>query len=589
MRAAEVTAVLADIAGPGARRLDAAAAFGLVRGGWATRWRKHPPLGVYLGYRLYDRPIREDFREWARDDIEGPWFPARYAVGVSWTLVFLGALKAMTGSQSWVWFTLLLGVVAGVCVLPDRRRSRAARRHLALRAGERIVPGALVEGLGPRRRLRARGTLDAAGWALALIGAAGLSTTWALSPLLLATVAVAAAVGLGLAPIVRRRLRRRIAACPQQPHRDMVTRSPRAWAGSVGAVAVMCVAVAVSLRGARVVPDAVVWLLTTGRLVREVTGLLVPVALLALPGVAVAAQVVRRAGSEADGLSVSDVRSIVLRGRAPRVDEARLGLVNVGLASADGPVVADEGVTITFLAGQRPPRRRVGACGALTATLVLVGACAVAWSSAALIGPTTPRLTSCATSTEPGAARCPEWVAAPIGGARVAVVLALVVAVVVGLACVPLVRGRLRRLATRVPRQPHRELVALSAPVRIAVAAGVALIVAEATLEATGRLVLVASVVLGPVALLALPGVAAAWQFVRRVPDASGLAGSDVLRVALRGRPPEVDRARRVLAPTRGVVPVGTILSEQPLELVSPVAESQPPVNRTFQQRVVPS
>ncbi|CAN5168667.1 hypothetical protein BH11ACT1_BH11ACT1_16650 [soil metagenome] len=71
MRAAEVTAVLADIAGPGARRLDVAAAFGLVRGGWATRWREHPPLRVYLGYRLYDRPIPVEYREWARDDIEG--------------------------------------------------------------------------------------------------------------------------------------------------------------------------------------------------------------------------------------------------------------------------------------------------------------------------------------------------------------------------------------------------------------------------------------------------------------------------------------------------------------------------------------
>jgi hypothetical protein len=130
-------------------------------------------------------------------------------------------------------------------------------------------------------------------------------------------------------------------------------------------------------------------------------------------------------------------------------------------------------------------------------------------------------------------------------------------------------------------------LVAPSEPVRVAVAAGVTLILAEAALEATGRLGMVASVVLGPLSLVALPGMTVAWLFVRRSPAAGGLAGSDVLRMALRGLAPEVDRARRTLAPTMGEVPVGTILSEQPLELVSPIAESQS--HRTLQPRVLPS
>ena len=47
-RSAEVAAVLADLASPAPRRLHARAAIGLVRGGWATRWREHPPLGAYL-------------------------------------------------------------------------------------------------------------------------------------------------------------------------------------------------------------------------------------------------------------------------------------------------------------------------------------------------------------------------------------------------------------------------------------------------------------------------------------------------------------------------------------------------------------
>jgi hypothetical protein len=590
-RGGEVTAVLADIAGPGARRLDAAAAFGLVRGGWATRWREHPPLGVYLGFRLNNRPIPEDFREWARDDIEGPWFPARRGIWASWLIVLLGNLNALLASWSWQMYALGLGIaVAGACAFPDRMRSAAVRRHLALRAGERIVPGALIEGLAPRRRLGARGALGVVGGVLAVVGGAGLPTVSARPPMLLATAA-AAVVGLVLVPLVRHRLRLLIAACPPQPHRKLVTRNARAWAGSIAAAVavVVCLAAVVAVLAEDHAPVGALWLVTTGHLVRELSGLLAPVALLALPGVAAAARVVRRAGSEADGLSVSDVRSIVLRGRAPRVDEARLGLVHVDLAAADGPMAADEGLTITYLARQRPPRRRVEARGALTAALVLVGAWAVTWTATALIGPTTLRLASCAPSTEPGAARCPEWVATPIGGARAAVVLALVLAAAVGLAFVPLVRSRLRRLATRAPRQPHRELVPLSAPVRLAVAAGVTLIAAEAVLEATGRLGMVAAVALGPLALLALPGLTAAWLFARHSPDARGLAGSDVLRMVLRGRPPDVDRARRILAPTMGVVPVGTILSEQPLELVSPIAEFQAPVQRTFQPRVLPS
>lgn len=589
-RGGEVTAVLADIAGPGAHRLDAAAAFGLVRGGWATRWREHPPLGVYLGYRLNNRPIPEDFREWARDDIEGPWFPARRGIWASWSFVVSGTLFAVLLSPSWLWFTLLLGVVAGACMLPDRMRSAAVRRHLALRAGERIVPGALIEGLGPRRRRGARGALGAAGWVLAVVGGVGLSTVWARPPMLLATAA-AAVVGLALVPLVRHRLRQLITACPPQPHRDLVTRSPRAWAGSIAAAAVVvvCLASVVAFLAGRVVLVGVLWLMTTGHLVRELTGLLAPVALLAVPGVAAAARAVRRAGSGADGLSVSDVRSIVLRGRAPQVDEARLGLVHVDRAAAAGPVPAEQSVTITYLAEQRPPRRRIEARGALTAALVVVGACAAAWTPTALIGPTTLRLASCATSSEPGAPRCSELVAAPIGGAREIVVLALVVAATAGLACVPLVRSRLRRLAARAPRQPHRELVALSAPVRVAVAAGVALIVTEAVLEATGRLGMVASVVFGPLSLVALPSLVAAWLFVRHSPDARGLAGSDVLTMALRGRVPEVDRVRRTLAPVTGAVPVGTILSEQPLELASSSAEITTNVPGIFRPRAFPS
>ncbi|MGV8978980.1 MAG: hypothetical protein ACOH17_13150 [Cellulomonas sp.] len=57
VRAAEVTAVLADLAGPAARRLDGRTALGLVRGGWATRWREHPPPLLWWRYRVLRRRL----------------------------------------------------------------------------------------------------------------------------------------------------------------------------------------------------------------------------------------------------------------------------------------------------------------------------------------------------------------------------------------------------------------------------------------------------------------------------------------------------------------------------------------------------
>ena len=70
-RSAEVAAVLADLAGPAPHRLDARAALGLVRGGWATRWREHPPLGAYLRYRLVNWRLPAQFDGWVRDERAG--------------------------------------------------------------------------------------------------------------------------------------------------------------------------------------------------------------------------------------------------------------------------------------------------------------------------------------------------------------------------------------------------------------------------------------------------------------------------------------------------------------------------------------
>jgi hypothetical protein len=580
VRAAEVAAVLIDIAGPGARRLDAAAAVGLLRGGWATRRREHPTLGVYLSYRLRERPIQASCREWARDDIEGSWFPVRRGIGASWFFWLFGVIHLLAGSPSWFWFLGPLGMVAAACMLPHRMRSSQARRHLALRAGERVVPGALIEGLGPRRRLDARGTLSASAVVLAGAAGVGIAAVWVRPPMLVAT-GVAAVVGLALVPLVRHRLRRLITACPPQPHRDLVARRPRAWAGIVAAAVVVVATLGVLAGG--------LWFTGTRRLLLELSGLLGPLALLALPGVVAAAVIVRRGGAAASGLSVSDVRTIVLLGRAPMVDETRLGLVRVDGAGAAGALPAGQAVTITYLVEERPPRRRLEARGALTAALVVVAAAAAAWTPAALIGPTALHLVSCATSTEPGAARCSQLVATPMGDARGVVVLALVVTAALGLACVPLVRSRLVRLAPVAPEQPHRVLVDLPAWVRVAAVVAAAVVVVEAVLEATGRFGVVAAAVLGPLALIVLPGLVVASQLVRDLPDARGLAGSDVLAMALLGRVPDVDRLSRSVTLATGAVPVGTVLPALPLELPSRAAEIETTVPSPFRPRGLPS
>lgn len=79
-RGAEVTAVLADLAGPGARHLDARTALGLVAAGLATRWREHPPLRAYLAYRLAGRHPGPEWDGWLRDDVDGRLYPARLAL-----------------------------------------------------------------------------------------------------------------------------------------------------------------------------------------------------------------------------------------------------------------------------------------------------------------------------------------------------------------------------------------------------------------------------------------------------------------------------------------------------------------------------
>lgn len=78
----EALAVLLDLApapddaGP-PRGIGAREAWGLVRAGWALRWREHPPLGRWLLYRLFDARLPARYWWWVADDIHGALYPWR--------------------------------------------------------------------------------------------------------------------------------------------------------------------------------------------------------------------------------------------------------------------------------------------------------------------------------------------------------------------------------------------------------------------------------------------------------------------------------------------------------------------------------
>ena len=310
VRAAEVTAVLADLAAPGARRLDARAAAGLVRGGWATRWRERPPVHTYLAYRFLNEPIPRQYRDWARDDLAGPLYSVRLAVARSaFMLPMLALLRPVSGM-------LLLGLLFGFLALatgvPPYQRRRLVRKHLSPGAGEVLASGDLIDGLVPRYR-RAAGPILAATTVLLTVGAAG----WSVSALLrgVRTVAVegivvGALVGLALVPLVVGRLRRILPIAPAQPHRVVYGLTAGRW---------------VSVAFWSMVFGVQAWLEISGRTAFSLAGVGGFVCWLGLPGVLAAWAVVRRVPSA--GIALADVADAVLRRRVPAVDALEPGLV----------------------------------------------------------------------------------------------------------------------------------------------------------------------------------------------------------------------------------------------------------------------
>ena len=136
VRGEEMFGLVADLARPGARRLSARASIDLLHGGWATRWREHPPLHNWLLYRMFDKRIPVAYRAWALDDIDGYWFPMRCFIGSIWIVLvnpFLWS-RDLQAVRGWWGFVAVI-FVGTVFIMPETRRRTARLKHVAARPG----------------------------------------------------------------------------------------------------------------------------------------------------------------------------------------------------------------------------------------------------------------------------------------------------------------------------------------------------------------------------------------------------------------------------------------------------------------------
>lgn len=331
-RGAELLGLLADLAAPNARRLDAASALDLVRAGWATRLRDRPPLGPWLQYRLLGRRALSAYRPWVADDIAGALFSVR---NVALPIVMFAVFEVVTrwsgGTTvmgAWFWAVLAAAVVVDELLLGGRTRVSAREAHLVPRPGERITPGSWVRVSSPRRRVAATAALPwAAGAVTALLAVsvtaivrAPTTVSFAWLPrdegfgfsaegggavprgALLALLGVALAAGAAVSVRARRRLAR--VEPVAQPDREVVR---------LGARRALGVVLGTAVAGAIPLAEG---LGALSLLLGVVVGLVA--AVLAPP--AVAAWLVVRRRADLRGLAYVDVRRVALLGRPPRVD-----------------------------------------------------------------------------------------------------------------------------------------------------------------------------------------------------------------------------------------------------------------------------
>lgn len=357
VRGAELIGVLRDLAGPDATRLSLREGLGLLRAGWATRWRDGPPLRTRLAYRWLDTPIPPRYREWARDDIDGRWFDTRRFLRSQFpVLVAIWGVPVALGGPPIAPVPALVMCAIGLLLSlrfdlrrphHDYLRASAATRNLLPRPGEPTRPGGFGRAWATRPRLAARVGARMACIGLAL-GAAMWTTTALVAPRGLmfagcpsepgatscftmdpgpwhpqrwaAVAMVALIVGSGLAGLASRRAARLLDDRPAQPARVLVNRAPRLVSALV-----------------LVVPLAAwqAWFEATGRWVVLVSPWAAAICLLMLPGALAAARAARRGPGD---LALVDLWQIGVHGRAPRVDPWTVAVVRLpGAPRADAP------------------------------------------------------------------------------------------------------------------------------------------------------------------------------------------------------------------------------------------------------------
>lgn len=346
-RGDEVAGVLLELAGAGAgvtppegtrvldRGIGARAAFDLVRHGWATRLREHPPLLRWIAYMAVDLRLPPRYRGWAADEIDGAFYAARHA-WPSWALV---AWMVSRGLAPWP-FALVLAALALLPLLPftGRRRASARERHLVALPGEPLVHGAYVAMGEPRRR-------RPASWAaprvltLDLVAIAAGVATLLLAPhaptaapvdrrsVALGVVALAGLVAALANRGARGALATRIGDLPVQPHRVVEVPGLRRR-------------LALLANPAAIVGLAVVEILATRTAL--LSPLLALVAAIHLPRALAMATAARRVGYRApDGspLAWADLSTLAATRRPPRPDQP----VRV-VRRWDGPTVPGQAV-----------------------------------------------------------------------------------------------------------------------------------------------------------------------------------------------------------------------------------------------------
>jgi hypothetical protein len=312
-RGAELAAVLADLAAPGARRLDPRSVAGLVRGGLATRRRTRPPLVSYLGYVLLGTQVPPAYGSWVVRDINAPGYRWRRAARSSALFLLNAWMMFSTTPRAAVLLNSAVLTVLVATVLatdPERYRRSALAWHLAPVKGRPPADG-LARVAVLRRRLRAR-TGSGVVLGFVTLGAVVWSATaWSSAPApgsrtaVPSLVVVALAGGLVLGALVAVRLRATLDVVPDQPGRVAVGLDAHAPIGLALLSALLVVAAALELTH------------TWGFPRLSLVG--APLCVVLLPSALVAWSRARRSADD-PRLTARDLVRAAVVGRRPRVD-----------------------------------------------------------------------------------------------------------------------------------------------------------------------------------------------------------------------------------------------------------------------------